>query len=181
MFFDPGKSRFDFSYYMQQHPEFEDVDIVNIFLGRNDGYVSDALLRIGYMIDSIHEYNPDIIVTVMSAYNVECDNSDIGRGLANSHMYNIDAHNFNVEFNGKFDGKENIIIIPQHFNLDSKYDYTTWNEKVSERNSESFISYSGGVHPKESGYQHFGDVYFAYVIAIEIDNPADDMPKNVEE
>ena len=55
----------------------------------------------------------------------------------------------------------------------------TWNEKVSERNSESFTSYSGGVHPKESGYQHFGDVYFAYVIAI--DNPADDKSKIVEE
>lgn len=163
-FYNPETETFDFSYYVQQHPGFADVEIINIFLGRNDGYGTKVITNLETIIGSIHEYNPDIIITLMCAYNVAADNSGCGKYLQSSHGYNFTGKEFNIKFRDAFDGREDekIYIIPQHLNLDSAYDYARAQKTISNRHTETRTVYTNNVHPDTTGYQHFADVYLAY-------------------
>ena len=168
-FYNPSTSTFDFSYYMQNHSEFADVDVVNIFLGRNDGFNFNNLqTRLQTIIASIHAFNPNIIITLMSAYNVAADMSGSGKYLQNNVYLNVGAKNYNNSFWAWMGNKEseNIYIIPQNLFLDPKYDYERTQVAVSARNTEMKTVYVDNVHPAKSGYQHMADVYFAYMCHI---------------
>ena len=164
-FYNPDKGSFDFAWYMSQHPEFADVDVVNIFLGRNDGFNDGLRTRLETLISDIHAYNSDIIITVMGAYNVAADNSGAGKYLQNNVSLNIGGKNFNRTFFADFADRDddNVYPIPQALNLDSKYDYGRTEVPVSDRHEETKTVYTDNVHPAKTGYQHMADVYLAYM------------------
>ena len=44
-FYNPTSQTFDFSYYMSNNPSFNDVNVVNILLGRNNGFSTSIITR----------------------------------------------------------------------------------------------------------------------------------------
>lgn len=165
-FYNPTTGTFDFTYYINQYPEFADVDVVNIFLGRNNGFNVGILSNIDEMISSIKNYNSDIIVTLMGAYNVACDNSGTGRYLQTAEDFNYISHVYNNVFYEKYVTNENVKLIPAHCNLDNKYDYKTTEVAVSVVDDRTITVYTDNVHPDMSGYKKLGmgiNAYFKYL------------------
>lgn len=166
-FFNPETQTFDFSYYMAQNPSFADVDIVNIFLGRNNGFNPGILENIDKIVASVKAFNPAITVTLMGAYNVACDNSGTGRYLQSADEFNFAAHRYNKVFYERYADSTDVLLIPAHLNLDNKYDYTTTEEPVSQFDDRKMTIYSNNVHPDERGYRKLGvgvSAFFRYIL-----------------
>ena len=155
-FYNPETETFDFSYYMQNNPAFADVDIVNIFLGRNNGFNTSVLERIDKMVASIKAYRADIMVTLMGAYNVAPDNSGTGRYLQSADSFNYAAHDYNLAFYEKYAGSDLVHLIPAHLNLDNKYDYDQVEEPISVHDPRTVLRYNNNVHPARWGYEKLG-------------------------
>jgi lysophospholipase L1-like esterase len=147
---------------MSQNSAFSDVDVVNIFLGRNNGFNTSILEQLDDMIASIKEYNSDIIVTIMGAYNVACDSSGTGQYLQSAGDFNFTAHRFNKAFYERYKSSEDVNIIPAHCNLDNKYDYTTKEVPISDIDDRTITVYTDNVHPDERGYKKLAVVINAY-------------------
>ncbi|PAF19761.1 SGNH/GDSL hydrolase family protein [Terribacillus saccharophilus] len=164
-FYNPNSGGFDFAYYIEQNPTFADVNVVNIFLGRNDEYKNPAADRINQMIANIKSYNPDIIITVMMAYQTGKTNAGTGQYMQNTWEFNIIANRFNDYARTVFGNRESegIYLIPQYINLDTVYDYPHTNRSVSERNPELVYRITDNVHPNEYGYQKFADVWYNHM------------------
>jgi lysophospholipase L1-like esterase len=161
-------SKFDFSYYMTNNPTFADVEIVNIFLGRNDGYGDNTNFQqyISTMIDSIHAYNPNIIVTVMCPYLTAKSNDGCGKYLQSTNENKLAAFKgLNVLYTA-LGNKENlkIYIVPQYINLDTSNDFPTQTVAVSARNTKIIARVSDNVHPDIPGYKKFADVWYNWLI-----------------
>ncbi len=163
-FYNPETATFDFSYYMENNPDFADVDVVVIFLGRNDGYGSASLLgNIDKMVASIKAYNEDIVVCYIPAYNVACNNAGCGQYLQSNRAFNVSAHSYNMTF---YPAYEN--VIPAHCNLDNEYDYGKSSATVSIFDDTTIEVYNNNVHPNDNGYKKFGQVvnsFFRYYFA----------------
>lgn len=158
-FYNPSTQTFDFSYYIANNPSFADVDVVNILLGRNNSWNTNALPYIKDMVDSILAYDNTIIVTVMCGSNVASNNSGMGRYLQNVYEDFIKKQNFNKTIKDYFTGYSNVRLVWQNTNLDNVYDFATEEVDCSIVNSEKVKLYTDNVHPSSSGYKKFGISY----------------------
>ncbi len=161
-FYNPETETFDFSYYMTQHPAFADVDVVNIFLGRNNGFGLAIMDKIDFMVASIKKFNPTITVTLMGAYNVAPDNTGTGRYLQSADDFNYAAHLYNKAFYERYVKSEDVLLIPAHLNLDNKYDYTLVEEPISAFDDRTVMRYNNNVHPDKRGYLKLGVAVSAF-------------------
>ncbi len=161
-FFNPETEDFDFTYYMEQHPEFRDVDVVNIFLGRNNGFHPGILESIERIISSIKTYNPAIVITLMGAYNVAPDNTGTGRYLQSADEFNEAAHAYNKELYARYADRTDVHLIPAHLNLDNKYDYTAVEEPIAALDQRTVLRYNNNVHPDARGYRKLGVAISAF-------------------
>ena len=158
-FYNPSTQTFDFSYYITNNPSFSDVDVVNILLGRNNAWSTTVLEKIEDMVDSILDYNSNIIVTIMCASNVACNNTGMGKYLQNVYRDMINKQNYNIALSGYFDEYQNVLIVWQNLNLDNVYDFAMEEVDSSIVNSEKVKMYVDNVHPSQSGYKKFGIAY----------------------
>ena len=163
-----GNVKFDFNYYINNNLSFADVDIVNIFLGRNDGYTGDFADKIKKIVDDIHSFNPNIIITLMCPYHTADTNYGCGQYLQNTWEFRkntfIGLNKLLEVFSNK--ESENIYIIHQHTNLDTKYDYPFSNIAVSNRNPQEVFRVTDNVHPSKYGYMKFADVWYSWFVNI---------------
>jgi hypothetical protein len=159
-FYNPSTSTFDFAYYITNNPNFSDVNVVNIFLGRNDGYESNFADYIDIIIASIHSYNPNIIVTVMTCYNT----AKLHNGNIATDEYRASTFIGNTYLYSKFSNRESekIYIVPSHLNLDTLYDFPHTTEAVSARNPETKMTVTDLIHPNSYGYKKMADVWYSY-------------------
>lgn len=165
-FYNPSSGTFDFSYYINNNPSYSDVDIVNIFLGRNDGYDSTELIpNLDKMISSIKAYNNNIIVTVFGAYDVAYDNSGAGRFMQNNDRFNYLSNQYNQRIIRHFKDTayNKVYLIMASMNLDDVYDYETEEVDVSNVDTTKVSLYTNNVHPKESGYAKLDIAYASYL------------------
>ena len=161
-FYNPETETFDFGYYMKNHPEFADVDVVNIFLGRNNGFNLGVMDKIDIMVSSIKAFREDIIITLMGAYNVAPDNTGTGRYLQSADDFNYAAHLYNKAFYERYAKSEDVFLIPAHLNLDNKYDYTLVEEPISAFDERTVLRYNNNVHPDKRGYRKLGVAVSAF-------------------
>ncbi len=161
-FYNPETETFDFSYYMKKNPAFADVDAVNIFLGRNNGFSLSVMDRVDRLVSSVKAFNPNITVTLMGAYNVAPDNTGTGRFLQSADSFNYNAHVYNKAFYERYEKSEDVLLIPAHLNLDNKYDYTLVEEPISAFDDRTVMRYNNNVHPDKRGYQKFGAAVSAF-------------------
>ena len=156
-FYNPTTKTFDFSYYMTNNSRFSDVDIVVVFLGRNDGFSAKTIANVKKIIESIHSFNANIKCYVIGGYNVACDSNGTGKYLQGSGGLNRSAFVFNnTLFYPEFSANGNVKPIPMHLNLDNKYDYTTTEIAISNVDTRTRSVYTDNVHPDERGYKKFG-------------------------
>lgn len=166
-FYNPNKTgtiKFDFAYYMENHPDFANVDYVNIMLGRNDGYTTQCVQYIKAMVDNILEYNNDIRVTVSFGYQKGYQLWD-----KDKKPYTYDARAAIFAFDNmlreEFGEYTRVNLIPTFINTDNVYDHGEINHPVSARNIDFKypVYVSDGVHFLVRGYYKIGDVYYNYL------------------
>ncbi len=168
-FYNPNAAKFDFSYYMKNHG-YTEVDAVSIFLGTNRIFDTDQADNIKVMIESIHEYDPNIIVLVnltpmpasQSGYGY-C-HFDYGYPHFANAAYDVKyATTMLVDkYIASFDGVMNNVFVSEvYFNLDTKRDYGTTKIPASARNTETEITVqTDSVHPGVVGHLKFADVIY---------------------
>ncbi len=168
-FYNPATAKFDFSYYMKNQ-KYGDIDAVSIFLGTNRIFDTDQADNIKVMIDSIHEYDPGIIVLV-NLTPMPASQSGYGYGHFNSGLPHFADAAYNVKYAtialvdryiASFDGvMDNVFVSEVYFNLDTKRDYKITKIPASARNTEMEITVStDNVHPSVAGHLKFADVIY---------------------
>ena len=157
-FYNPTSQTFDFGYYMTNNPSFNDVEIVNVLLGRNNSFSTSIMTRMQQIIDSIHNYNADIIITVMVGSNVAADNSGTGKYMQNNQEFNLACFRYNQVV-----AYTNANIVYQNLNLDNVYDFATAQVDATYNNPTQMTVYTDNVHPSQYGYEAFGIAYNGYM------------------
>ena len=154
-FLNPSTSKFDFSYYIQQNPNFNDVTLVNLFLGQNDGYSTSFYTNLEYMINSIKQYNQNIKIYLCMT------NFEANDRLPDVFKKRLESMNILKE---KYEDKEseNIFLVPQCINLDSFYDYGYGDKQISSRNTKTYLAITDGVHPNDFGRYKEADAWVSY-------------------
>ena len=160
-FYNPDTGTFDFAYYMQNQG-YSGADIVSIFLGTNGVGYDDNVDNLKAMIDSIHEYDANIIVLI-SLINMPATQDGYGyRGFtstAYSFKYNVTK--LNDSYIDNFDGViENVDVSEVYFALDTKRDYGSISVPASARNPVQITMQTNNVHPNSLGYLKFADVIY---------------------
>lgn len=146
---------FNFARYMSNNG-FEGVEYVNLLFGVNSLYSDTAPDYIEQIINSIHEYNSTIKVTVMTEYV-----------LPYSAYYSGSYHRcslgraFYHKIVDKFKDREseNIFILSSNLAIDDKFDWRSIEIPVSTFNNQTVSVISDNIHPKESGYNKIGSVW----------------------
>lgn len=165
-FYNPTTNTFDFSYYMNTNYPSSTIDVVNIFLGTNNGYSSGIINQLMQMVNSIHNYNPNIVVTIMTAHLPAYTNDGYATVSHSSGKFILET--FSINFTKKlyevFSSINNVYIIPSHINLDTINDYATVEKNVSDRNNVVKVKrYIDNVHPwNPYGFYKFADVWYTY-------------------
>lgn len=166
-FYNPTTNTFDFSYYMNTNYPSSTIDVVNIFLGTNNGYSSGIIEnQLMQMVNSIHNYNPNIVVTIMTAHLPAYTNDGYATVSHISGKFILET--FSINFTKKlyevFSSINNVYIIPSHINLDTINDYATVEKNVSDRNNVVKVKrYIDNVHPwNPYGFYKFADVWYTY-------------------
>jgi len=183
VFWNPGTTSFDFSYYMAQQV-YSDVDYVGIHLGINDifGYTDDVSLnaeiinilnRFDTMINSIKTYNTNVKIGILVTISPSKNQDAFGKN------YNSDQTQWRYKRNNflfmqalinKYIGQEasNIYLVPINVNLDTEHNMQTETVVANSRNSSTVVRQSNGVHPADSGYYQMADEVYYWLKSFEV-------------
>ena len=160
-FWNPTSSQFDFSYYMNQQ-NYGGVDYVNILLGVNNSYTDTEINYIEQMIQSIHEYDSNIIVSVMTEYQLPNDPYYSGSFTP------LASRRYWTKVINKFSGRENenIYIIPAGQEIDDNYDWTHQTVYASQFNHIETDIISDNIHCTY-GFDKLSNAWLVFFIARE--------------
>ena len=151
---------FDFTFYMNQQ-NYTHVDYVNIFLGTNDRYSQQSISYIEQMISSIHQYDPDIIISVMTEYQLPFNahyNGSYYNGLLSRQYFSKIINAFQNREN------ENIYIIPSGQEIDDNYDFAHGTTTASQLNSQIINVMTDNIHCIY-GYDKISNAWLVHFIA----------------
>lgn len=158
-FYDETEQEFSFEYYINTAGVAK-PDIVCIGLGTN-GNIS-GLNDVMIMVNSIHDYDPDIpvLVTLLAppAYQD-------GIGYHNTRQNAAEIKDrflqCNVNYIDNYEHEEtNLDIVELCFQFDRDHDYGTAMIPASARNPMEMLVQTNNVHPSKYGYLHFADAYY---------------------
>lgn len=184
-FFNPAKSDFDFTYYMNQNG-YTSVDYFFINLGINDtfSYTDDAMLKskidefiadYDFFIASVKQFDPNIKIGVCITIPPNQSQDAFGKAYASGqtqHRYKINNAALVKRLIEKYKGQEanNIYLVPIEVNLDTRNNMGFDVEPINARNTTTVerATSNGGVHPAESGYWQIADVYHAFIKSFEV-------------
>lgn len=169
-FFDNTYTNFDvrafnFSKYMEEHPEFEGCDVINFAFGGNDNAssqenVDDAKTYYDAMIASFKAYNPNIKIMVWMYHG--------GYSTWEGNMQQIEStqglYKYILDWYDNREG-ENIYVVPCGLNVDPLYDYNYTMVNTSAEN-EGFkeIKISDPIHPpKETGCKKLANACYPLI------------------
>ena len=137
---DPEIKRFDFAYYMSNHPECR-PDFVILNLGMNDGYSVRSTEYLNAIVASIHAYDSNIAVLVLTEYYT---------GRTTAYADNVVARQsaaYLKRLSTVFDGRESekIWLLPNYLSVDPTADF------------------ADAAHLSFDGYAHEADVIATYL------------------
>lgn len=175
---------FDFGQYMMTQM-FDSPDYVLINLGINDVFscendaaledkVQTMLTQYQGMIDSIHDWDPDIriglCVTIPPAYDQDSFGKAYGCRIS---RWRCKLNNFvwTDALIHTFTGQEdnNVYLIPINTNLDTRYNMGLESLPVNARSSklEESTILNGACHPDEAGYWQIADAIWYFLKNME--------------
>ena len=158
---------FNFGWYMSQQG-YSGVDIVCINLGTN-GVTNDnnrTTDAIDMMIESIHAYDPNVIVLV-SLITPPASQEGWGMrvvGNSTAAKFRKDEIALIKKYKEKYEGKSNVDVTEVYIALDCDHDFPTITEAVSARNPTQIVRQNNNVHPSDFGYLKFADVYYNNIL-----------------
>ncbi|HBF15483.1 MAG TPA: hypothetical protein DDW30_07365 [Clostridiales bacterium] len=139
-FWNPTTERFDFAYYISNHPECR-PDFVILNLGANDGYSARSTEYLNAIVASIHAYDSNIAVLVLTEYY---------RGRTAVYADNVVARESAAYFerlSTVFDGREaeKVWLLPNYLSVDPTSDF------------------ADAVHLTSDGYGYEAEVIVTYL------------------
>lgn len=113
-FRNPETKKFDFAYYLTEHPDCK-PDFVVLNFGANDIYSLKSIEYLNAMVQSIHAYDPKLPVLVLTEYTMRPNEtafaSDVERRLSATYFFRLTN-----AFAGKESGKT--YLIPNFLSVD---------------------------------------------------------------
>ncbi len=169
-FYNPAKSKFDFSYYLSSTSQAA-PDFVVFDLGANDNYSSLSIINYNDIVNSILEYNKangkKVRILIMTEYLAPLDGYSISYCPDIAVKRDLQFNYFNMQFDA-FGGreKEGIYLIPNYIVVDNRSDRPLSDAAASDRSSETLKAISDVIHLGISGYKKEADVLTAYINSI---------------
>ena len=160
-------SKFNFSYYMEEHSEFNDVTDVFILSGPNDSGRSAELYSTYYqeIIDSIREYSESIRIHCLMPVTCNCLGYAWGkRNYNGGEEYRYKMFSFGETVIELCENNEDCFAIPTHVNFDRIYDFPTTEVAANDRTPTLVEVYDDNVHPNQYGYFCMADMVFGNIV-----------------
>jgi len=158
-----NNSTFDFSYYMSTQG-YDGVDCVCINLGTNDAVrTSDYASILSYydiMINSIHQYNPNIKILIGLAENMSQERWVFG--LNKNRILGLVKELIN-KYDTDYYLNKNISLIPLYVNQNLYLDYNYSNVAESSRNPTMVNRVSDETHQNNYGYYKNADMIYSAI------------------
>lgn len=153
-------SSFNFAHYMENNG-FAGVEYVNLLFGVNSLYSDTAPEYIEQIINSIHEYDSSIKISVMTEYV-----------LPFSAYYSGSYHRcslgraFYHKIVDKFKDREseNVFVLSANLVIDDNYDWRSIEIPASQFSNATTTVISDNIHPKDSGYNKVGSVWTSFYL-----------------
>lgn len=162
-FWNPSTNRFDFAYYMSSNG-YANVDFVNILLGANDMYSDYSVICINKMIESIHSYNPDIKITVMSDYTLPFS-AYYTNGYARCFLSML----YFSKMKSNFDSRESekVYFLPVNTAISNEYDFDYAEIQESQLNPTTIKVMSDNLHTNTYGSRKVSNAWIMTALNIE--------------
>ena len=162
-FYDESEQEFSFEYYMNT-TGVSKPDIVCIGLGTNGN--TSGLNDVLIMVNSIHEYDPDlpVLVTLLAppAYQDGFGYHDNKQNAAEIKDRFLQC---NVNYISNYENESNNLdIVELCLQFDRDHDYGTRMIPASARNPMEILVQTNNVHPSPYGYLHFADAYYNRIL-----------------
>lgn len=153
-FYNPETECFDFSYYMQTNYPDETPDFVVLWLGANDGFTRASVDYLKQMEASIHAYDPDIAVLVMTEYLAPAEETAY---FADRYRRAQFAY-FGLQEDA-FAGREEqrVYLLPNLLCLD------TWGDRPLREEADGSFALADTVHLGDAGYRRQAQVLRTYL------------------
>ncbi len=161
-FYNPTTQTFDFAYYLQETLQ-PVPNQVNILLGLNGNYSQTNINYMEIMVQSIHDYDPSIVVTIMQEYALTADcgygtGAPVRRGLSLLHHSAILR-----QFGGR--EAENIFVLETGSGIDDNYDFPHDTTTASQYNPAEMPVIRDPLHLVSYGYDKLISVWAAWYLA----------------
>lgn len=172
-FYNPVTEHFDFAYYISQNPTFSDVTDIFIMSGANDYQpnrtqnqnISQFITPYRNIVDSIHDYDPNIKIHCMMPINIAGYGYGFNRTVSESgyryHFTELDLAQKLIE---EFEDDTNVFIVPTHVYLDPVYNMAYTEAPVNDRTPIMIDVFSNNVHPNTYGYYAMCDMIYGDII-----------------
>lgn len=155
---------FNFTYYMNERG-YTKVDYVNLMFGVNSLYSETAMDYIEQMIESIHEYDSNIKITIMNEYALPFSayySGDLSRTMNSKYFISKVIERFgNRE-------SENIYLLNTNLVIDDKTDWTYKTIAASQFSNETVTVIADNIHPKQSGYTKISNYWTSFFKNMEL-------------
>ena len=160
-------SKFNFSYYMTQNSNFNDVTDVFILSGPNDNSRSADSFATYYqeIIDSIQNYSNSIRIHCLMPLTCNCLGYGWGkRNYNGGEEYRYKMFDFAQAVIDLCDNNTDCFAIPSHLYFDRIYDFPRTEVAVNDRTPTLVEEYNDNVHPNQYGYFCMADMIFGDII-----------------
>lgn len=162
-FWNPTSNKFDFAYYMSSN-DYDGVDFVNILLGANDMYSDYSVTCIETMVTSIHAYDENIKVTVMSDYTLP-----FSAYYTNGYSRCFLSMLYFAKMKAKFDNRETeeVYFLPVNTAISNEYDFDYSEIQESQLNPTTIRVMSDNLHTNTYGSRKVSNAWIMTVLNIE--------------
>lgn len=169
-FLNPGKSKFDFEYYLAR-TGLSCPDFVVFNLGANDDYSALSIQYYTEMINSILAYNAahrkSVKILIMTEYLSPPDGYSISYITDIAVKRELQFEYFSRQY-AAFGNRETegIYLIPNYIVIDNDADRIWGEVSVSERGGRNEMAITDVIHLSASGYKKEADIITAYIYSI---------------
>ena len=161
--------KFSFSFYMQEQG-YSGLDAVVIGLGTNGQGSTSSIEALKIIIDSIHEYDPDIpVILSLVAPPATQDGCGINNGMQNAKDLKDSLLKTVRIYIERYEGNADYSFVhfaELYFALDRRRDFNTVDQPASARNPQIVTRQNNNVHPSKYGYLKFADVYYSNLLGL---------------
>ena len=163
----PQNSHFDFSYGVEKYQEEKNLDfsvLTDVFLMPGNNSVSEQYQWIQKIYESIHEYNENIHVYLLTPMTVVPDGPQWWTTKTFDQNRNARITFLNTMLSQEL--PDYVTLVPVYINLNADYDYETQQYPVTFRQPNITVTKTTGMSatPNRYGQYSMADIVYAYLV-----------------